>query len=151
MTRPIAAAVACAALLTGCNGYNPFGTTQPPGCGPEPALAPALPIMVYPVPGATGVPASLDRIVLSAYVSGLQVSAANGTPVATGSPAPQPSPVPSPNAVPTPYPPITFIEVPIGPLAPATAYTVSVQAITPVPTPPCSELRTYTFGSFTTQ
>jgi hypothetical protein len=87
-----------------------------------PCLPPAAPQLIYPAPGATGVPDGNFTMVLT-YFQGVTL---NGGASVEGpfSQAALPSPLPTPYASPLPsgYPLAGYV---VGALAPATTYTVT--------------------------
>ncbi len=99
-------AIACAlavsaALLSGCNGNN---NSNPSPCAPPNGIQT---ILVYPAPGATGIPDNFGVVVLGSTAglpSGFQAYVVNDTTQnavlfnVVGAP---PNPLPTPNAVPS--------------------------------------------------
>jgi hypothetical protein len=141
---------AIALSLFACNG----GTDR---CVAIPAIAFAAPILVYPAPGATGVPDNIAELVIAltpppGVSPGLLLRAAgqSGATGLTQIVAP-PSPLPSPLG---PYPqglPLHGVVLPT--LSPATTYTVlyqSLQTFGGCPPPPAQIVQT-SMGSFTTK
>ena len=99
LKRTLAIAAALAVSVTAACSNDP-GTTVTP-C---PAIALAQPTLLYPKPGAIGVPTTV-RIVILANISsfgGSVTLATTGSTVAAGTFGPAPSPLPAGSATPPP-------------------------------------------------
>lgn len=124
-------------------------------CGPPPPSAAPPLVLVYPIPGAVGVPIALgEAIFLGPYsLDTVAITSSSGAAVSTGGFMVAPSPLPSPNAAPSNYNPASgpFIAVPVPTLSPATTYSVtySYQGYADSP-PSCTSTVTLPLGSFTT-
>jgi hypothetical protein len=133
-----------AAVLAACSDSGSTGT-----CNPGPNLA--KPVMLYPIPGAVGVPDSPQYIVVANVGPGsgsiyLQ-AASGGTQIAAQALGAVPSPGPSPAA--TTPPGATALAAAIPTLGAATTYNVSFTA-----NPPTACVQTQSsgvLGSFSTQ
>ena len=129
-----------AASLAACGGSS---VRQPLIC-PEIAF-PAPPKMLYPAPGATGVPAGNFPLVLSfRYGTETSLQSSGAPAVANLQPAPLPSPLPSPAATPGPFASPVAYAVPS--LQSAAAYAV-IASFSPGPCAPGQ----VTIGNFTTR
>jgi len=101
--------VLTATLAAACSNDSIFGGGGGGGGGgsgtPCPALALAPPVLLYPKPGATSVPANLGILILSNVgpLSGAVTLTTTGSTVAAGSFGPAPSPLPSGAATPQPF------------------------------------------------
>jgi hypothetical protein len=148
----VAAGVACSSK-----------STPVVNCGlPPPLPIPEL-ILLYPAPGATGVPDAIDSLVFSGNgedyfgptTIALTTMSTDGavSVVAQGTPGPAPSPLPSPLATPSGLgidTPNSGLPVPT--LSPATTYSVSrtYEDFSEQP-PTCRTKISETLGTFTTQ
>lgn len=140
-----------ALALAACSGA---GASTSPGPVPCPLAAgsalaiPAPPDLLYPMPGASGVPDGVFTMVAGygtlAPPPAQLVPVSGGTTVTGGAWGPPPSPIPSPAATPRSSTE-TLYGAPVPALAAHTAYDVQVT----FGTPPCQS--TETAGSFTTQ
>lgn len=145
----------CVLALAACSGAaQVLGFTQSGTCGPPPPVpAPTL-FFAYPGDGAQDVPTTIGELVFAGFgVTSVQLTATG--PVATGPLVPAPSPLPSPLVTPPPQrfgTNVPYFAASIGPLAPATSYTVafSYRAFTGVP-PDCYGTQTRPLGGFTTR
>jgi hypothetical protein len=124
---------------------------------PAPAIAFAGPILVYPAPGATGVPDNIAELVIALTpppgVSPGLLLEASGQSGATGltQVVAPPSPIPTPTGSHPVGLPLHGVVLP-G-LSPATTYTVLYQALQTFggcPPPPAQVVKT-SMGSFTTK
>lgn len=129
----IVIALAAAVVANGCS-QTQSTTGPPPWRGvPCPALAVVGPQVLYPIPGATGVPTVAGSFVFAGdYPATLVVdlAPASGPTVDLGKLGAAPSPLPSPEAMPQSTPPAgstpaPLFGVPYPQLAPATTYTLS--------------------------
>jgi hypothetical protein len=127
-------------FLAACTGGGENADLQPTIC---PQFV-ALKTLVYPAPGSTKIPDALGSVVISGPSTqlSLQPSTAGQAPIVVATTGPVPSPLPSPNAPPA----SGTIAFPVGTLAPATTYSVTVQD----GTGPCPEAQPVNIGSFTT-
>jgi hypothetical protein len=109
---------------------------------------PALQLL-YPIPGATGVPTAAGSLVFAGApdASLTVLLSASGTTLTLGAPVAAPSPLPSPLATPTPIA-SGLSSAPYPSLAPATTYRVSYELTGT--TGPCAHVLVSP-GSFTTQ
>ncbi len=93
----------CGIALVACN--NNSGVSAPGPCGTPPGVSQT--VMVYPAPGATGVPDSLTQVIVgstSAIPSGWGVTLiapATGQGLQGGAFQTAPAPLPTPNQTPT--------------------------------------------------
>ena len=115
-----------AAVLAACGGNGPAGT-----CNPGPLLA--APVLLYPIPGATGVPDSPGYLVVAnvgpASGSLYLIPPSGGSGIAAQALAPVPSPAPSPAASAPAN--STSLAASIPTLTGGTAYTVKFTANQP--------------------
>lgn len=139
--------MSCVAALAiaGCAGG---GSTMPPPTCVTPFILRADPVLAYPAPGATGVPASSLTIeILNGGAYPVVLDDGHGVHIAAGTLSPTTNP-----------PPVTIVPgawyVTAPQLAAHTTYTVDVIVPqsstgcgTPAPLPPA----TFALGSFTTQ
>jgi hypothetical protein len=99
--------------------------------------------VLYPIPGATGVPTAAGSIVVSGGLPStavVELAAAAGSTTDLGKLGPPPSPLPSPEATPqynpSPQPPPPLFGVAYPQLASATTYTISYRdTASPCPLP----------------
>jgi hypothetical protein len=141
-------AVALVAALAACSDNGPAGS-----CNPGPTLA--APQLLYPIPGATGVP-YINLNSPNGYLVVQNVGPAGGTlyvnsggvPIAAQSLGAVPSPAPSPALSPSPG--ATPLAAQIPNLSPGTAYTVSFSANPPT-TCVQAQSSSVNIGSFVTQ
>lgn len=167
-------AFALTALLAACAGGTTPGTPTPTHTSsvvmtgascppPSPVPTPLRPVLVYPMPGATGVPDNLSAVIFAGSYDGTYgpgyytLTASTGSPVPVGTPTAAPTPIPSPAAtLPAAYVAdrIPYTALPIaGTLASATTYTFAItetdyNAGNP---PVCRTVNSFTVDSFTTQ
>jgi hypothetical protein len=133
-----------AAALAGCNGSS-SGSGQPVACN---LLIPLSPKMIYPIPGATGVPDGQFTLVVSFAPPGSITLASGATTLGPLASAPVPSPLPTPNATPSPSSAQTYAGFAVsGALSSAATYTVTDTMPAVANCPATSQ----TIGSFTTQ
>lgn len=127
--------------LAACAGGGATSQLQPTIC-PQIII---LKTLVYPAPGSTNIPDALGSVVISGAGTQitLQPMGSGQPPIVVATTGPVPSPLPSPNAPPK-GPLVAF---PVGTLAPASTYSVTVQD----GTGPCPEAQPTIIGSFTTQ
>ncbi|MBV8245842.1 MAG: hypothetical protein JOZ38_07975 [Candidatus Eremiobacteraeota bacterium] len=122
-------ALAGIAAFTACSGSSTNNSTTTPACNPGTNVA-----MIYPIPGATGVPDALGYVVLD--VSGstglgtnwnLFLAPTNSSTVVStsGLSVTAPSPAPTPSSAPG-YSPGTVEFAATSALAPATTYQVFI-------------------------
>ena len=102
--------------------------------------------LVYPAPGATGIPDAVRSVIVSGPVGQVTLTPPSGAAIVSTTPTAVPSPIPSPNATPA-NTPVTAFAVPS--LAPNTTYTVV--AVDTSVTLPCAEALPQTLGTFATQ
>lgn len=145
----------CAFALAACaGGAQLLGFTQSSAsCGPPPPVAVPTLWFAYPGDGAQNVPTTIGELVFAGFGATAVDLAATG-PVPTGPLVPAPSPLPSPLVTPPPErfgTNVPYLAASVGPLAPATSYTVSFsyRAFTGV-APDCYGTRTVPLGAFTT-
>jgi len=138
-------ALASAALTTACS--TPSAGIGPPH--PCPALALVAPQLLYPIPGATGVPTVAWSLVVAGSLPSsiaVELVAQGGVTLDLGPLRAPPSPLPSPEATPT-NPMATLNGVAYPALEPATTYSVAYHdtaKVCPIPVGGNT-------GSFTTQ
>ncbi len=158
-----------------CGGATPTQPTQPtppptsiigvtsgPTCPPpSPGPTPFPPVLIFPMPGATGVPANAAEIVFAgtfdaSYGPGYYTLATSGgTRIPIGAVTSAPTPLPSPAAtLPPDYSPNWPYEaVPIPILSPATTYEFGYTATgyDPNDPPACTSQFSQQVGAFTTK
>src|SRR5579884_123010 len=143
------------ATVAACGGGNSISTVS---CGsPPPSPHPQL-WLVYPIPSATQVPASIGALIF-ADVGGLTaqdsisvLSASAQVPVGAFTSAP--SPLPSPRVTPGADfgPNVPYVAVPVPTLSPSTSYTVNYTFEDWADNPPsCVITQTQILGTLTTQ
>jgi hypothetical protein len=131
-----------AGVLAGLLGLS--GKTSP-AVQPCTVMVPAPPRLVYPMPGATGVPDGNFTMVVS-FKPVLPITLVGNTAVVGPLvPAMVPNPLPTPLA--TPRPAGHQAAYAVGPLAPATTYTLTMN----VPANQHCPAKVETGGSFTTR
>jgi hypothetical protein len=136
-----------AIVATGCGGGAPAPSPTTSPCIYNP---PALPVLnlIYPMPGATGVPTDIGVLVYAGSENEAVDLEVGSTPFFSDGATIVPSPLPSPAA--TAGPGEQLYAVKIGALAANTKYT----ALWTGELPTCGgavEAETFPFGSFTTQ
>jgi hypothetical protein len=146
------------AVLVACGGgADPNSPIATATCGPPPPSAPPSLFLVYPMPGATGVPDDIGIVVVAGVAGTSQdsvtLSSAGGS-VPVGAFTAAPSPLPTPHVTPGAQfgPGVAYSAVPVPTLSPATTYTVKNAYPDWADNPPsCTTTVTQTLGTFTTQ